>query len=259
MENLEELERELRRLLGLNKYEARLYLAFLSGSKNPKEASEKSGVPLPRVYDTAATLARKGLLVKMDKWYSPLPPDTVFKMIASEVMREAMERADSLRVLGDKLLQAYPPSGSPREEFLVIRGLSKTISFSTMLLSRSKRAVFTLWKALDNLDLLLPLIEPVIKLLRERETLLILPSYAQLGDEEKKTVMDMGARLCFTDCLMLDSLILDGREVIIGVPDPSAEKEVISLYIKSEGFAEALEKSILKKTECPHNTYRENK
>jgi sugar-specific transcriptional regulator TrmB len=245
----EELITNLRNLLGLNRYEALLYLALLDGASSPKEASMKSGVPYPRVYDTADSLYRRGLVVKRGSWYTPIPPETALGTFADSIVGEALERSQKIRMLGKALSSKYMVETGVRQSFRVIRGLGDVISYSITLLSSGGDAVFTLWKAAEKLDLLFPMVRIFSDILSKTSITIVLPKNIELSLEQRRFLEKIGATICYTECYTLDSLIIDDK-VVIGVPNPWKRNDAIAVYIREKELADALRKNVLKKSLC---------
>jgi sugar-specific transcriptional regulator TrmB len=245
----EELVNEIRSLLGLNRYEALIYLALLDGASSPKEASLKSGVPYPRVYDTVDSLHRRGLILKKGSWYAPIPPETALGSIADSIVGEALERSHKIRLLGKTLSSKYMDATRDTQSFRVIRGLGDVISYSATLLSEGGEALFTLWKAAEKLDLLFPMVRVFSDVLSKANITIVLPKNIDLNSEQRKFLDKIGATVCYTECYTLDSLIIDDK-VVIGVPNPGKRDDAIAVYIREKELAYALKKNVLRKSIC---------
>ncbi len=245
-DDINELVNRLKQVLGLNNYESKLYLAILRGARTPSEASEKSGVPLPRVYDTVKSLESKGLVVKNGRWYVPLKPSEALNNIAASRITEAILNASAIRELGGTLENILEISGEKEPGFQVIRGLEKVFSHSLSLLENAKEAFFVLWKAMEKLELIIPLVTPFLDYFKNKKVMLVLPKDAVLSEESNDIIKEMNAKVYRMNGFMLDMLIIDEETVVIGVPDPARKNEVIALFIKNREFAKALKENVRK-------------
>ncbi len=93
-DGIDEIIDAMRKSMGLTLYEAKLYIALLQGARNPREASVKSGVPLPRIYDVVKVLEAKGFVERdPEGWYRPYTPRAVAAAALARVEEEARTRA----------------------------------------------------------------------------------------------------------------------------------------------------------------------
>ncbi len=241
---LEELEEKLRTVLGLNKYEARLYLAVLRGARTPQEAAAASGVPMPRVYDVARRLEHRGLLRRGDKWYEPVDPEEAASRIASLKLVEAAVAARNIAELGRRLKELAPQARSGGVE--LVRGLEEVLATSLAIVAGAREVVFVAWKAAERLDLVRPVIEPYLDMLKGKKVTVILPEEYRLTRKAEELLEKMGARTLRMKGLALDMMIADSTHIVLGVPDPEVKGEAVAIVVRSPEFASALLASIWK-------------
>ncbi|MGC9134528.1 helix-turn-helix domain-containing protein [Caldisphaera sp.] len=100
----DEIIEKIRKSLDLTLYEAKLYLALLEGAKDPKEASAKSGVPLPRIYDVIKVLEAKGMAVSDPKgWYRAVHPRAVAVSAIARLEEESKKKIKEILNIADNL------------------------------------------------------------------------------------------------------------------------------------------------------------
>uniref|UniRef100_A0A7J3ZJ87 TrmB family transcriptional regulator n=1 Tax=Fervidicoccus fontis TaxID=683846 RepID=A0A7J3ZJ87_9CREN len=238
---LESLEERLRTLLGLNKYEARLYLAILKGARGSKQAAEASGVPLPRVYDVVKSLESKGLVKPSNNWYVALDVRESLFAFASRVVSQAVERAEGIMRLAEELARHAEHYERVEEAIEVIRGLREVLARSFAMASRARTVYLLAWKALERLNVIKPFLASCRPLIKGVDVRLIIPAYFELTDSDVKLLRDLGIKWIKTaGSVMLDSMIIDDHTVIIGVPDPNIEGEAMAIVVNNKAFASAV-------------------
>ena len=238
------MEEKLRTVLGLNKYEARLYLAVLRGANTPQEAAATSGVPLPRVYDVARRLEHRGLLRRRGKWYDPVDPEEAASRIASLKLVEAAVAAKNIAELGRRLKELAPRAKGVGVE--LVRGLEEVLATSLAIVAGAREVVFVAWKAAERLDLVRPIIEPYIDILRGKKVTVILPEGYRLTPEAEELLRRMEAETLRMKGLAMDMMIADSTHIVLGVPDPEAKDEAVAIVVRSPEFASALLANIRK-------------
>lgn len=96
----EEFLSRLRKIFGLNLYEAKIWTALLSrGISTAGELSDISGVPRSRTYDILESLEKKGFIVmKLGKpiKFIALKPTEVIERVKKHMLREAQEMVKRL-------------------------------------------------------------------------------------------------------------------------------------------------------------------
>ena len=133
-------------MFGLSSYEARAYLALLSGVKSAKEIVRESNIPTGRIYDILSSLEDKGLTEKQDsrpKKFIAKHPKIALKSLISkkeEDFRFLVEKASQLE---EKLTQLKRPKAEEKlfwsvalfsEENAVLRLMEKINEAQTELL-----------------------------------------------------------------------------------------------------------------------------
>ena len=105
--------------LGMTEYEAKAYLSILSaGSLTAEKISRMSKIPLPRVYDTMASLARRGLISiskTRPQLYKATDPKQISSILEADETRMVEERIKEIKNVVPKLLESLPKMGEKIE------------------------------------------------------------------------------------------------------------------------------------------------
>jgi sugar-specific transcriptional regulator TrmB len=240
MPSSDELELRVRKLLGLSGYEARVYLALLGlGKARPAEIAKASRVPSQRVYDVLRSLVSMNLVGEENGYYYAIDPYRALSAKAEEVMVKASEEAHQLRELGKELSRLARRSG--KEYVQIVYGVEESVARALEALRRcTEPPIFMVYKALDRLETLWPLLVLLIKRL-PKGTIVILPRTVKVPEDKLRLVEAQGAKIVTSKTVMMD-LMLACDTVIIGLP--STPYNVVSLVISNPIFAEALRRRL---------------
>ena len=241
---LEALEERLRLLLGLNKYESRLYLAILGGARSSKQAAEASGVPLPRVYDVVKSLEAKGLVKPSDNWYVAVDVRESLSVIASKIVSQAVERAESIMKLAEELSKHIEHHKETMEAIEVVRGLKEVLARSFAMASRARTVYLFAWKALEKLSVIKPFLAAYKPMIERVDVRLVIPSYFELSKSDIEFLQELGVKWIKVNSIMLDSMIVDDHTMVIGVPDPSVKDEAVAIVIRNREFVKAVRRLV---------------
>lgn len=232
-------EEILQEALDLTKYEARCYLALLAGRMEPKEVSSRSGVPLPRVYDTLDSLRRKGFVEEGDDAYRAVAPEAAFSGrlaqfrigFEEEMEGKAKRVEDLLSMTGDRFERDATES-----EVVMLRGIEAIASKFLEVLSESSRVYIAAKKALEAKDFFKTYVESTS--LEGKDVRLLVPSEAELDARDVDLAEDRGIELRETPVVLFDMVAADGRDVLIGVPDPASEEvyHSIGIWVRNKSF-----------------------
>ncbi len=180
----------MRKSMGLTLYEAKLYIALLQGARNPREASVKSGVPLPRIYDVIKVLEAKGF-VERDPggWYKPYAPRAVAAAALARIEEEARTRARMILDVVDKLERIAAGSyGEPGASCL--EGLYKIVAAAASLAESGGPVYVGLGTVLGDPDTATAIVRGIIPVTGEVR-IIVDPSVA---DNVVPLLADMGVR-----------------------------------------------------------------
>ncbi|MDJ0270520.1 MAG: hypothetical protein NXY59_08245 [Aigarchaeota archaeon] len=234
----------LREYFGLNMYEARAYLAILKGASTHKEISRASGVPLPRVYDTVENLERMGLVRISDSGVEAVEPSAAIRAMMIELERRFMQEQEERRRAGDRLvgiLSKLARERSEGSEILILRGLNSIASKMLEICNSHDELVFTVRKGIRVKERLKPYLE-ALATSGKRRIRFILHSRISLSEEDLQFFRKINAEITFSENIMLDVLVTDGEEAIIGLP--AGGEDAIAIWVKHESFTSSLMEAV---------------
>ncbi len=233
----------LREYFGLNMYEARSYLAVLKGASTHKEISRASGVPLPRVYDTVENLERMGLVRITDSGVEAVEPSAAIRAMMIELERRFIQEQEERRRAGNKLVSILSKLSRERSEgsaILILRGLNSIASKMLEICDNHGDLVFTVRKGVRVKERLKPYLEALAT--SEKRIRFILHSRISLSEEDLQFFRKINAELVFSENVMLDLLVADGEEAVIGLP--AGGEDAIAIWVKHESFTSSLMEAV---------------
>lgn len=230
----------------LNRYEARVYVALVSGRMTPKQVSEVAQVPLSRTYDTLHSLQRKGFVEERGEAFSAISAKAALRMrlrqFEEEFSRDQGVRLEALDSLLDALGTRRRTEPVTNQEVSLLRGINAIASKFSEVITDSDDVLLVIKKSFDAKEFFKPYLEK-----RKAKTVRILiPSGLSLPGSDASFLRKMGLQVRRTDNLFLDLMVSDDSTVVIGVPDPTSEEAYhsIAVVISSVPFAKALRSSL---------------
>jgi len=243
----------LRKIFGLNLYEAKVWTALLSrGTSTAGELSNISDVPRSRTYDILESLEKKGFVIlKFGKpiKFVALKPEEVVERVKKNLVVEAKERSKRLDQLkndevlkeltslftqGIKLVEPSDLSGA-------LRGRNNIYGHLDMMIKNAQKSV-TLVTSAEGLSRKLESLKEVIEKAKKKgvkiriaapismKNMKVAKEFAGLA--EIRHVKDIKARFCILDNKELLFMVLDDDEV-----HPSYD---IGIWLNTPFFANAL-------------------
>jgi len=267
LDELEEVE-ELKENFGLNTYEARVYVALIKrGEMVPKKIGVEADIPLPRTYDTLRALEEKGFVISTpskagsSRRYRAVDPEIALtkrmKDFEEDYKALISKKKKSFNFLVKKLAEAFKTSSEVRlEEVFLIRRLENIIEKAWNMIKRAKNevilvgyATIEIWNYEEwKLKEMLPIIHDRLK--NKVSFKLIVPKLEENQKTLIKTIIG-GFKELFTvkisENTMLDFLITDQKEILLGVPKPDMEEvfegSASALWFQNPLFANALKRN----------------
>lgn len=145
MKNMESPESLLRQL-GLTEYETKACMVLIKlGKSNAEKVSSVGGIPLPRVYDTMESLARRGLISvskARPQTFEIINLKKFFEILKYDEKREVEERIRSIEDISSKFLKVVSSMPQPKQE------LADTSSILT--LTRRSANIEEIWNRLHG-------------------------------------------------------------------------------------------------------------
>ena len=238
----------LKEAFKLNLYEVRVYLALLSHPMNPRQVSKTSSVPLPRVYDTLEALSQKGFVEERSGIYNAVDPASALESrityfrSAFESEQEAREEAKS-RVV-KMVEQAYSRRNEMSSDPVLLKGVSSIGSRFIGILQDSKDVIFLVRKAIEVKDTFKLLLESTP--MEGRSIRIILPRRVRFAASDKDFVRSRGIELRSYDNPVLDIMVADSRDVMIGVPEASGDEpfSAVAIWVRNPSFAASTRKAL---------------
>jgi len=250
----EEFLSRLRKIFGLNLYEARVWTALLSrGVSTAGELSNIGDVPRSRTYDILESLEKKGFVVmKLGKpiKFIALKPDEVVERVKRNLVIEAQERSKRLETLknddilkelttlytdGVKFVEPHELSGSLRGRNniynhldMVARNAEKALTIVTSeeglnrQLENLKGAFEKAKKAGVKIRIAAPITKNNIKVAKE------LAKFAEIRSSDEK----LNARFALADGKDITFMVLNDQDV-----HPSYD---VGIWVNTPFFANAL-------------------
>ncbi|MEE8168888.1 MAG: helix-turn-helix domain-containing protein [Candidatus Hydrothermarchaeales archaeon] len=241
------IEETLKNSFKLSLYEVRVYLALLRGSMAPKEAATASKVPLSRVYDTLKSLESKGFVGYNNDKYEAVSPEIALDgriaQFEAEFEVSAKERKGNKKLVLEHLNSMYLRE-SPAQELVTLKGIYSITNKFLEILNESEEVYITIRKALEAKDLLKKYL--VNSQANNRKIRILIPGGAEINDTDREFASRIGLKMRYYDNLLFDLMVADGRDVIIGVPDPTSNElyHSIAIWIRNPSFAKGIQESL---------------
>ncbi|MFX0162028.1 MAG: TrmB family transcriptional regulator [Candidatus Hodarchaeota archaeon] len=267
MDELEEVE-ELKENFGLNTYEARVYVALIKrGEMVPKQIGVEANIPLPRTYDTLRALEEKGFVISTpskegsSRLYRAVDPEIALnkriKDFEEDYKALISKKKNSFDFLVKKLGEAFKTSSEVRlEEVFLIRRLENIIEKAWGMIKRARNEVILVGYATIELlnyeEWKLKEMFPIIHdRLKNKVSFKLLVPKLEEGQKMLIKTVTSGFKELFTvkisENTMLDFLIIDQKEILLGVPQPNIEEvfegSVSALWFQNPLFADALKRN----------------
>jgi len=245
---MEEVEAELREKFGLNSYEARGYLALVSKAMKPKELAAAADIPMPRIYDTLRTLEVKGFVHRSGEAFVAESPGVALKTYllghqrSFEKAREAKEA--SMKRIVELLQPVLSSSEGLSEEPVLLRGIDSIAGRFFEILSTSKEVTLMVRKALKVKGVFSEYLEAFP--LSGKRIRLLLPSRPPISERDARLLARLKIETRFYDHPVLDIMVADGVDVVLGVPDRTNDEpfSAIALWVRNPAFAKSTRAAI---------------
>jgi sugar-specific transcriptional regulator TrmB len=214
--DVERLIDQLKKAMNLTTYEAKLYLALLEGAENPRDASIKSGVPLPRIYDVVKMLEVKGFVVQEPGgWYRPLPPRAVAASVLAKIEEDARRQAllvnEAIKNI-EKIVQVK----KAEQGITHLRGIYSLVSIAVEVATESRVIYFTAFKAVKRArELARSIVVSLSDLLPYKKIRVLVKDGASIPKEDLDLLKSMGIEVRYSPCVYTDMMVAD-KNIIVG-------------------------------------------
>ncbi|MEM1942665.1 MAG: helix-turn-helix domain-containing protein [Candidatus Caldarchaeum sp.] len=227
--------------LGLNRYQARAYLAVVMGCRKAKDVAGRAGIPITRVYDTLQSLAEMGLVMKTEKGYRPLEPSHALTNLFQREQR-ALEKHLEARRRGLErlvgLMSFYMKTEEDEADTALLKGLEPVVVKTMEVCGRGSTLVFAVRKAVK----LKQIFREAVEKNRSKNIVFIVHSSVTLNGEDREFFTKLGARVVQSPAVLVDMLVSDAGEALVGLP---LDDEPVVVWVRHRGFAGSLLQALL--------------
>lgn len=248
LETLDEVEL-LKRFFGLNQYEAKAYIALLKKPMARGEISEAAGIPKPRVYDVTRSLEAKGFLRNVGGVYHAVSPEVALPARRAAFRAEFEELDAKRRRAQELLVSSLKAQGdqAPKEP-TIVRGLNQIVGLLYQIIPQTSEVYLTINKALEARAVFRSVVMDAVGVGRRLKIFALLPSDAKLEEEDLELIDQLGANVRLAAGVLLDILVTDRDDVLIGLPDPASTESVpvVGAYVRDHAFATSLRETFKK-------------
>ncbi|MEM4495388.1 MAG: helix-turn-helix domain-containing protein [Candidatus Caldarchaeum sp.] len=235
-----ELAETLQKVFGFNKYQARAYVAVLKGYSRPADIARRSKIPITRVYDVLSSLYENGFLTKTSNGYGVSDPVSAFTMwLERERTSQESQMMEKKRMI-EQLVPVV--SRLRRREDVeahasILKGLQPVLVKLSEMVYTGNKFIFAVKKAAK----LKEEFKKVVAGFPDKTFTFILHPSVQPNQDDYWFFEKIGAKVYFSEAVLLDILVTDGGEAIIGLP---LDDEPVVVWVKDRGFASSLMKSL---------------
>lgn len=231
----------LQRAFNFNRYQARAYVAVLKGACRPKEIARTAKIPVTRVYDILTSLSEDGLVQKTGQGYVALEPLHAFTNLLQQE-RTKLENAfeEKKRSVNNvlPLLHKLRKKRIDATDAAILRGLPPLVVKLLEIVSSSNEFVFAVRKAAK----LKEEFKRVVGRFSGKKFVFILHPSVEVSEEDWSFFKGISATVFTSHAVLLDVLVSDGGEALIGLP---LDDEPVVVWVKDFGFSSSLLRSLL--------------
>jgi len=241
-----DLSKLLKETFKLSLYEAKVYQSVVEGAKQPKYISNRAGVPLPRIYDTLKSLEEKGFIRHDNDSYFAVEPDIALEgrivQFKHEFESELNNKLQVKEMISNSLKIESKQFEEEEVEFLI--GIQNIGNKFLEIVKKSNKIIITVKKAFQVKDLFLSYLKSFD--CEGKELIIIIPEYYKITEKDSQLFKELGIKVKKENATLLDLMVSDEGDVLIGVPDSSGStSHIIAVWIKSKTFTESLINSLI--------------
>ncbi|MEE8239555.1 MAG: hypothetical protein V3R13_05660, partial [Nitrososphaerales archaeon] len=129
------------------------------------------------------------------------------------------------------------------EDFQVLRGINSITNKFAEVLEQSQDTIITLKKAFEAKDVFLSYLELSKALKRKKKKRMrVLSPKSFISRKDRAKIIELGIEIKQRDDILLDLMVSDTFDVLIGVPDPMSEEPYhsIAIWLRNRSFANSL-------------------
>ncbi|MEM2060761.1 MAG: helix-turn-helix domain-containing protein [Candidatus Caldarchaeum sp.] len=231
----------LQESFNFNHYMAKAYVAVVSGYSKPMEIARRTRIPQTRVYDVLATLCQMGFIQKTTRGYFASNPSLAFaNWLMAERERIEGEFAAKTKNLESllALVRKFKKESGHESDTAIIRGLSPLVVKLLEMVEHADEFVFAVRKAAK----LKETFKELVSRFAGKNYVFILHPSVEPDEHDKMFFAKMHAKVFVNSTVLLDILVTDKGEALIGLP---FDDEPVAVWIKDEGFCESISTSLI--------------
>lgn len=232
----------------LSLYEARAYVALLQGASDPKSISRVGRIPLPRIYDTLGSLEAKGFALKTGDNHIPVEPKIALEGRLQQFEAEFHNQRSSRIKTKDALLRSLKiqhKEGTSGNKISLMTGINSIANKFSEVVSGSNSVILTVKKAFEARHLFLRYLSSVSS--KEKKKIrIIVSANLEIPKDELNLLRGLGVEIRKREDILLDLMVSDTDDVMIGVPDPLSEEtyHAVAIWTRNSSFASSLRDSL---------------
>ncbi len=226
---------------GLSEYEAKVYQSLLQGGEQTgRQASEKSGVPKTRVFDTLERLKEKGLVQLVSQrplLWSPLKPEVGIKLFIerriesyNQIERQLLETTKKIQRLPEERIE---------EKLITVSGFEAVFSLITDAYKKAMKSI-VVYSVGEKIPYSAE-VEAARAIKRGVDYRMIATKY----DEENKEILERWIKdgwkiKHFKGSMEYTFVAVDSKHLIIVVKNPVVKNERMAILFENPDLTHAL-------------------
>ena len=232
----------------LSLYEVRTYITLLEGVSDIKTIATRAKVPHPRIYDTLRSLEEKGFVKKVGDKHDAVDPRISLDGRIRQFKKEFESEIGLMHKAKEKIIPSLILMRRANKEqqggFEMLRGINSIANKFIEVMQHSHNSIITVRKAFEAKDLFLGHL--IDSDLTDRDLKIIVPKDHGISRRDISLLSEMGFEVRRRNNILLDLMVSDSDDVIIGVPDPVSDEphHAIAIWVKNSSFAESLMNSL---------------
>lgn len=231
----------LQEMFNFNRYQAKAYVAVLSGAGRPKEIARRAKIPVTRVYDVLSHLIDEGLIRKTSSGFvSAEPSHALTNMLRNQRLKIESVFEEKTKSLGAllSLINEFRKTSAEKTETAILRGLTPVVVKLLEMAGSADEFVFAVRKAAKLKDEF----KKVVGQFRGKKFVFLLHPSVEVREEDRAFFRKIDAKVLVSQAVLFDILVTDAGEALIGLP---LDDEPVVVWVKDAGFATSLMRSLM--------------
>jgi len=230
--------------IGLTEYEAKAYLALIKhGALTAEKISSLAAIPLPRVYDTMASLSKRGLIFvskTRPQTYKVNKPKRIFDILKEDEKRKMEQRLKEIEKIVPQFLETISkiPQPAEAETEQVMAYIKRKVNMEKLWFEAHNKAKHDILVFAGDLSWASKTSSLIKKMLKKGVRYKILWSKAskEIVPNVKKLI-SVGAELKYNQNVgNLRGFIVDGKSVYLAETETGHEPKMIKSKVPEEKY-----------------------